>query len=133
MHIHIHFLPVLVAALIQWFLGAFWYSPVLFAKPWAAMVNLDLENKPSMVGGMIASFACSLLVSFVLAHFVIWSHAPGFAAGAFIGFLGWLGFVAAPQYPQGIYESRPAKLFAINTGYWLVGLLITGGMLAVWH
>jgi hypothetical protein len=35
--------------------------------------------------------------------------------------------------PQGIYEGRPFKLFAINQGYWLVGLMIVGAMLAVWR
>jgi hypothetical protein len=53
--------------------------------------------------------------------------------GAFIGCIVWLGFFAAPNFPQGIYERRPFKLFAINNGYWLVGLLLCGGLLAVWH
>jgi hypothetical protein len=135
-HIHarIHLLPVLVSALIQWLIGAVWYSPLLFAKPWAAMVNVNPAGKQkTMVGGMIASFACSLLVSLALDHFIVWSHAASYGAGAFIGFISWFGFVAAPQYPQGIYEGRPAKLIAINTGYWLIALLITGAMLAVWH
>jgi hypothetical protein len=50
-----------------------------------------------------------------------------------IGFILWLGFIAAPLAASYIYEGRPFKLFAINTGYWLVGLLITGGLLAVWR
>lgn len=63
----------------------------------------------------------------------MWAGAEAFGGGAFVGFLAWLGFVAAPSFPQGLYENRPFKLFAINTGYWLVGLLISGGLLAVWH
>ncbi len=133
-HMHLHFLPVLVSAVVQWFLGALWYSPVLFARPWAAMVNLKAQNKSKvMIGGMVASFAGSLLTSLALAHFVVWAHASTFGWGAFVGFLSWVGFIAAPQYAQGIYESRPGRLLAINVGYWLVGLLITGGLLAVWH
>lgn len=33
---HLLFNPwaILVAAVIQWVLGAIWYSPLLFAKPW---------------------------------------------------------------------------------------------------
>jgi hypothetical protein len=30
-------------------------------------------------------------------------------------------------------EQRPIKLFAINNGYWLVGRVIVGGLLAVWR
>ena len=31
---------ILVSALIQWFLGALWYSPALFARPWMAMLGI---------------------------------------------------------------------------------------------
>jgi hypothetical protein len=50
-----------------------------------------------------------------------------------VGFICWLGLIAAPMFPQGIYEGRPFKLFAINAGYWLIALLGTGAILAVWH
>jgi hypothetical protein len=63
---------------------------------------------------------------------VSWAEATTWGTGAFVGFLCWLGFFAAPNFAQGIYENRPFKLFAINNGYWLVCLLITGGLLAVW-
>jgi hypothetical protein len=38
--------------------------------------------------------------------------------------------VAAPLFSETIYERRPFKLFAISTGYWLVALVISGGVLA---
>ena len=83
--------------------------------------------------GMISSLIGDLILSFVLWHFVTWAGATTWAMGAFIGFLCWLGFFAASNFPQGIYEKRPIALFLINNGYWLVGLLITGGLLAVWR
>ena len=58
---------------------------------------------------------------------------PRFFTGALVGFISWAGFIAAPSIAQNIYEGRPFKLFAINTGYWLVAVLITGGLLAVWQ
>ena len=72
-------------------------------------------------------------IALTLLHFIYWSAAATYGAGAFVGFLCWLGLIAATQFPQGIYENRPFKLFAINSGYWLVGLLIIGGLLAVWR
>lgn len=135
---HLHFNPwaLLVCALLQWFLGALWYSPVLFAKPWMALIGHKPDNadkSKSLIIGMISSFIGGLILSLILAHTVIWSGADNFGSGAFIGFINWLGFIAAPSYAQGIYESRPFKLFAINAGYWLVGLLVSGGILAVWR
>jgi hypothetical protein len=134
-HLHINHLAVIVSALILWFLGAAWYSPALFAKPWMAMPGIKKGegNKNSLLAGMISSLICDLVLSFILAHFVVWTGTATFGWGALIGFLCWVGFFAAPNLPQGIYENRPFKLFAINNGYWLVGLIVVGGLLAVWR
>lgn len=133
-HLHFNHWSLLVSAVILWLLGAVWYSPLLFAKPWAAIVSRPMGEKPKgVVHGMIASFVGDLLVAFVLAHVVYWSGADGFAMGAFVGFLAWLGFVVAPLYPQRIYEGRPFKYFAINSGYWLIGLVVVGGLLSAWR
>ena len=135
-HIH-HFLnpwALLVCALFLWLLGAVWYSPVLFAKPWIAIVGRKQGEKPEgVITGMIASFIGDLILAFVLAHIIGWSGAPSFAWGAFVGLLCWFGFVAGPLYPQHIYEGRPFRYFAIDGGYWLIGLVVVGGILAVWH
>jgi hypothetical protein len=133
---HLLFNPwaILVAAVIQWVLGAIWYSPLLFAKPWKAMVYARAEpRKNSMVAGMVVSFMGSLILSFVLAHVVLWADASNFLHGALVGFIMWAGFIVAPLSAQHIYEGRPFNLFAINTGFWLVGLIISGGLLAVWR
>lgn len=134
-HLQFNHYAILVCALIQWFLGAIWYSPVLFAKPWMAIVGIQPGNakKSSMITGMILSFVGSLMLSFVLAHMVIWAGATTAAWGALIGFIAWAGFMAAPLAASYVYEGRPFKLFAINLGYWLVGLVVSGILLAVWH
>jgi len=134
-HLHqFNFPAILASAVALWVLGALWYSPVLFAKPWMAMVPVPAEGKKNtMIAGMISSFIGDIVLAFILAHFVIWAGAETFDRGAFIGFISWLGFIAAPGFPQGIYESRPFRLFAINTGYMLVGLIGIGGLLAVWR
>jgi hypothetical protein len=135
---HLHHLnpwAALVSALILWILGGAWYSPVLFAKPWMAALGItpDPTKKKGLLAGMIASFVGDFILAFVLDHLILWANAGSVHGGAFVGFLVWLGFFAAPNFPQGIYERRPFKLFAINNGYWLVGLIIVGILLAVWR
>ena len=134
-HLHLNHWAVIVSGLFLWFLGAAWYSPAVFAKPWMAM--LRLERNPSRRGSiffaMLASLVGDLVTAFLLAHVVAWSGAGTLGWGAFIGFIAWLGFFAAPNFPQGIYENRPLGVFLINSGYWLVGLVGVGGLLAVWR
>jgi len=134
-HLHFNHLAIIVSAVMQWFLGAIWYSPVLFAKPWMALVGLhkDAANRKTMIPGMIMSLVGSLVLSFVLAHIILWAGASTWQWGALIGFISWAGFIAAPQSAQYIYENRPFRLFAINTGYWLVALIASGCLLAAWH
>lgn len=138
----LNYLAIVVSAVILWVLGAIWYSPALFAKPWMELLGIKKgEGKQSgLIMGMVSSFIGDLVLSFILAHIIIWANAFGFATSAFgfanggvLGVLVWIGFIAAPNLPQGIYERRPFKLFAINGGYWLVGLFIVGGLLAAWR
>ena len=133
---HFNFLAILVAALIQFFLGAVWYS-LLFAKPWMALTGHKKSETGGMPKGAVASmavsFLCGLVLSFILAHIVMWSGASSLHGGLFIGFVCWLGFVAAPLLSETMYERRSYKLFFINAGFWLVGMLISGVVLACWR
>ncbi len=138
----VNYLAILVSAVILWVLGAIWYSPALFAKPWMEILGIKKgEGKQSgLMLGMVASFIGDLVLSFILAHIIFWANAFGFAPspvgfgnGCVLGVLVWIGFIAAPNLPQGLYERKPFKLFAINSGYWLLGLFIVGGLLAAWR
>ena len=132
---HFNHWAILASGVFLWLLGAVWYSPALFAKPWMALLGIKMGdgNKKSLLAGMISSFIGDVLLSFILAHFVIVWDADNFGTGAFIGFISWLGFIVAPNFPQGIYENRPIGLFWINSGYWLVGITVVGGLLAAWR
>jgi len=132
--LHFNQIALVVAAVAMWLLGAVWYSPVLFAKPWIEIIGRKSGEKPKgLVTGMVGSLIGDWILAFVLAHITGWSGADTFAMGAFVGFIVWLGFVVGPLYPQSVYEGRPFKYFAINSGYWLISLAGVGGLLAVWH
>ncbi len=136
LHVHhvLNPIAILVCAVLLWLLGAIWYSPVLFAKPWMAMLGIQKTEgkKRGMLLAATASFICDFVIAFILDHLIVWSGAGSFGWGALIGFIAWAGFIAATALPQGMFEGRPFKLFAINSGYWLVGLAIVGGVLAIW-
>jgi hypothetical protein len=128
-------LAILVSAVILWVLGAIWYSPPLFAKQWAELAGIKREpgKRDGLLLGMTCSFIGDLVLSFVLATIIMWSNATGFKLGGVIGVLVWMAFFAAPNIPQGLYEKKPFKLFAINGTYWLIGLFVVGGLLGSWH
>jgi hypothetical protein len=132
-HFHFNPLAILVAALYQWILGALWYS-LFFAKPWMALTGHKAGSRPKeAVVGMITSFIGGLVLAFVIAHVVMWSGAARLHGGAFVGVVCWLGFIAMPLLAETIYEQRSFKLLAINAGYWLVAVVGSSCLLAVWH
>jgi hypothetical protein len=134
MHLHFNLWAVLVSGLAMWVLGAIWYSPLAFAKKWAALVpGPSGDKKKTMMAGMVMSLVGDILLAFVMAHIVIWSNSNEFGRGLFIGFVMWMGFFAATAIPQSIFEGRPFKLFAINQAYNLLGLMLVGGILACWQ
>ena len=115
----INFAAIFTCAIFLWILGAVWYSPVMFAKKWMQLIGITREpgKRDGLLLGMTASFFGDLVISFVLANVLVWAHVTGFKRGAVLGVLMWMGFIAAPNLPQGLYEKRPFKLFAINSGF----------------
>ncbi len=141
MQFDINYLAVLVSGLIVMSLGAFWYSPAGFGKPWMKLMGFTKEsmeaNQAKGNSGMwkyyLSAMLANLIMVFVLAHFVAVGQAKTAWEGSMIGFWAWLGFVAMPSLSYVIWEGRPWKLYAINVGYVLVSLKLAGAILAVWR
>lgn len=127
---HVSPLAVLVSALAQWLLGALWYGFVFRAR-WKALVGIPEGEKPKNAWfPMLASFIANLVLSLVLAHLIQWSGATALPRGMYVGAICWAGFVAPVMLTESIFERRPAKLFAINAAYWMLAMMIGGGILA---
>jgi hypothetical protein len=124
---------VVISAAAQCFLGAVWYG-VIFKKSWRKLVGLAEGEKPkNQLAGVVVSFIGCFLLSFVLAHILGWKISLTAMEGAAIGVICWFGFMAPPLFVQHVFENRPANLFAINAGYWLLAMGLGGAILAAFH
>lgn len=134
--VDINLFAVLVAAIANMALGAFWYSPVLFAKRWIALMKVSEAEINEMKKGAPRAYALSfigaLVMSYVLAHIVDYAQATTIVGGVESGFWLWLGFVATTGSASVLFEGRPAGLYLINSGYYLVSLIVMGMILAAW-
>ena len=133
----INYLAVLVAGVATWIIGALWYSPVLFAKPWMAAHGYTPEKMQGMKDGMmrafIGSFICYLITAAVLSVFLSMTGSVGIGAGIKLGVLCWVGFSAALFLTQNLYSDKPLTVFLIDTGYHLVFLIVMGAILGAWR
>ncbi|HEX8150579.1 MAG TPA: DUF1761 domain-containing protein [Pyrinomonadaceae bacterium] len=134
----INYPAVAASAVAYWVLGALWYSPLLFARPFIALKGWTPEQvaaveAQSHAGEIGLAFVTSLLLAYVLAHFVKFTGAETASHGALTGFWLWLGFVVTTNLETVVFEGRPLGLYLISNGYHLVGILGMGALLAVWR
>ena len=132
----VNLLAVIVAALAYYAGGALWYSPVLFGKPWMALVGLTEEKivsaKKDAWKSYITSLAAALLISYGIARLEMYLNVLTFVGGLHVGFWSWLCFVLTTAATNGSFAGRPVKLLFIDSGYHLYGFLVIGVILAVW-
>lgn len=131
----VNYLAVLVAAIVSMIVGGLWYSPLLFANIWMKELGKTEKDKSQMQKeapkAMAGMFIGSLVMAYVLAVFAY--PLITFVDGMLLGFWMWLGFVMPAYLAMTLFESRKWSLFFISTGYYLVILVITGGILAAWN
>jgi len=136
--VDVNALAVLVAAVIQFAIGSLWYSNILFGNAWMRYLGIDKKKlnsaqKKSMTGSYILVFVGALVLNFVLAYIVKYMTASTFEQGMVAGLMVWIGFILTSMLGMTLWEGKSYKLYLINVFYYLVSLLITGGLLASWH
>lgn len=136
--VEINWLALIAATVVNMIVGFVWYSPALFAKPWAKLTGRKMDEMGDGAKGYIITTVGAFVQAFILLHFV--SYAAHFyptysevSVGLLTAVWAWLGFVAIPQGVNMVFAGTRKKLWAINTGYFLVVLAINGILLASWH
>ncbi|SRR5712692_3426787 len=131
--IPVHFFPILGAVVAKMAIGALWYSPALFLKPWLRLSGVTEEQmKEGMGKALVVECFGSFLMAFVLVHAIRYAGATTVPQGMAVGFFNWLGFVAVVTIGNVTYLRKPFKLFLLMNGYLLISLLVMGAILAVW-
>ena len=133
---HGHWPVILGAAVAAWFIGALWYSPLLFAKAWVKAQGHTPEKLAAMQANAARAYAGSLaafvLMAFILHLFLHRLGATTAAAGAGWGFHAWVGFAVPIGFTANLYSDKPLSAFLIDAGYQLVYLVAMGAILGRW-
>ncbi len=131
-------LPLIVIAIVNFFLSWIWYSPVLFLKPWATalgtygkkeMTEKEKQAMPFLfLSGLIASF----ILSYGLQVVVHSMGATDFASGLLVGVVVWAAF-ALTHSLNTLWEGRKPVVLVVNNGLFLLTYALFGGLVAVWR
>lgn len=123
---------VLSATIVYFALGALWYSPLLFAKPWIKLKNMPEDHEGGSPGMYIYTFMLQFIAVITLALFITALSVDSAANGAFIGFGAGAGFLFTLAGTTSIFSETPLKLHFIDNGYHVVGLTIAGLIIGWW-
>jgi hypothetical protein len=138
MNVPVNYLALLVAGVAQMIVGFIWYGP-LFGKVWSKMKGFDFdkmtkaeqkEMQKKMMPYYGVTFVVSLVTAYILAHTMFLSqnffHYSPVMTGLTTAFWMWLGFMMPVRLYNEIFGGKNWKLFAIDTGYSLAGILAMG-------
>lgn len=140
--VSINLWAVLASGVAAFIIGGIWYGP-LFGKMWGKMMGWTneqmekMKSDPAMKKKMMKAYAMqfvnSLVMAYVLAHVLDFAKATTVQMGMQGAFWCWLGFIATTFMGKVLWENKPWKLYFLDTGHYLVNLLVMGSILAVWQ
>ncbi len=143
--IDINWLAVIVATLANMVIGALWYSPLLFAKPWIAGVEKTIGKEvfqalhQRMKSPQVAAktYGLALVTAFLMAYImgliVDYRPADTLGEGALVGLVVWLGFVATTSLYTVLFEGRSLRVYVITNAHILTAFVVSGAILGLWQ
>lgn len=125
---------IFIAAVIGNIAGAIWYWA--FSKPWMDANGLTEEAIRKEGTGLatllpyVYAFVAQLIMAAVLAGIISHLGKPiTLRNGVISGAMCWLGFIATSMVVNNTFARRRAYLFLIDGGYWLLVLVVMGGII----
>lgn len=137
MEIVINYFAVLLAAVASYAVGAVWYSPIGFGKPWRKLMGLTAEDMRKMPltapQAMILGFLFTLVTAYVMEHLMVLVGVTMMPEALTLGFWLWLGFATPVLSYSWVYEGKSVKLFFLNAAHLFIALEVMAFVLGLWH
>ncbi len=121
----LNYIGIIAATIVAFVIGAAWYSPILFAKPWMRENGFtDEDNQGNLIRMFGGSFVMLLIASYVLS--LIIGDDSSILEGLRVGLSVGAAFVAAAFAVTYLFEKKSPTLFVINAGYHVVTFTVMG-------
>jgi uncharacterized protein DUF1761 len=127
-HKAIYHLPVLIAAIAAWVLGAIWHSHYLLRAQWMDAVGLSRSEVHQLVWTLtphLLSFAVLLLFAYWVAWVLAWRKEKGPWRGALIAIALWAAIAATGLAVSGL-QGLSGDLLKIELSYTVLASLVVG-------
>ena len=129
-----NYLAITLAAVACFLFEAAWYS--WFLQSWLDGIGRSAQWLVSSGVNPALQYATALISSAVIAAAISCvtqlTGTQTALRGMRVAALLWLGFVVSTWATEYAFEVRTYKIFAINTGFWLIGMAIMGAIVGAW-
>jgi hypothetical protein len=128
----VNWIAVIVVALIYFVIHFFWYFPFIFGNIWLRLVGKESEPKSKLIRDTIIMIPTSFITILILALVMEFTGMTDILSAILLSLLVWVGFVATIGINQNNFNDRGIKLFLLEYGFYLIGLMVAGSILAFW-
>ena len=134
----INWLAVIVGAAIYFVLGAVWYSPVLFAKPWQAAIGWDESRQEPQTNPLtyVVPAILYLIAGIATAMLAAATDTDELGEGITLGLVTGVGYALAMVGVEATFDPnkpKPLQWFLITTAYHLIGFVVLAVVIAIWR
>ena len=122
----LNYVAILVAAVAGWIAGFAWYGAL--GKHWMAALGWTEADRPKSppIGPLATTLVAELVMAGLLAGLIGHFGQAGIRNGVIVTAFSWLAFVAPTIAVNNAFQKRTIKLTVIDSGHWLVVLLVQG-------
>ena len=136
-NIRLNWLAILVAAIVSFLFEALWFT--VFMNAWLEGIGRTKEwlisaSTATVTPGLqyATALICSIVAATILSIVIQATGEQTALRGVLCAILIWLGFIATSWAKEYIFEVRTIEIFAINTGYSLIDLMLIRAIVGAW-
>jgi hypothetical protein len=128
----IDFLGVGAATVVAMVIGALWYSPLLFVKPWLRAQGKDASCRDgeNPAPAILNAMAMNLISALALSEVFRWRAVTGVEDALVTALLVAIGFVVSNQLMRDRFQGATLQLSLINAANTIVVFVAMGLVLA---
>jgi len=134
----LNWLAVIVGTVIYFAIGAVWFTPIAFGRPWQRAIGWDSSRATPEMNPVtyVVPAILYLVASIATAMLATATKSTTFGNGIVLGLVVGVGYALVINANDATFDPNkrePLTWFAITGAYNLLGLLIVAVLVSVWH